>query len=146
MNGNRSFKFDFYIGLWKCVPPPEAKLVPRMVKLISTMRGLESLELLIECCHWQAEVAPDFQREFKHNNLVLPTVRTLIFPRYFEWLVTRCPNVRRIVIKDRWSHDDMFTGLMKTVGTAKGVEYFEIDAREDKQLALGMHALNARWR
>jgi hypothetical protein len=106
------------------------------------MTRLEILEPQIEDHRWQATVAPEFQGEFEGAKLVLPTVRTLVFSRYFEWLVFKCPNVRRIKTKDRWFRNDLFDSLIKTAATVKDLEYFEINAWHDERLALGIFALS----
>lgn len=109
------------------------------------MTRLEILELRIEDHRWQAKVAPEFRREFESANLILPTVRTLIFSRYFEWLVFKCPNARKIQTKDRWFHNDLFDSLIKTVAIVKDLEYFEINAWQDERLAQGIFVLSLVW-
>jgi hypothetical protein len=93
------------------------------------MIRLETLELSIEDDQYgllQAKVTPDFQRDFENTRLILPTLKTLVFSECFEWLVYRCPNVRRIVTKDGWLGETKINGLFKTVETVKDLEHFRI--------------------
>lgn len=105
------------------------------------MMRLEILGLQIEDERWRANVALELRREFESSKLILPTVRTLVFSRHFEWLVFKCPNVLRIKTKDRWLDSAFFYSLIKIAASVQTLENFQVDAWQDEQRVLGTSAL-----